>query len=106
MVIVVPDPLGKVSVVMIACAAVLMACGDSADLRSSRQAVIRSCGSGSPITPVEEEKTRTAGRPSVLATAPVTALTDSAPRRPVKALALPEFTRIAAPPSGAPPILS
>ena len=64
---------------------------------------MRSCGSGSPITPVEDENTRLAGMFSALATAPVTASTDSCPRAPVKALALPELTMIAAPSGASPP---
>ncbi len=51
------------------------------------------------MTPVDEEKTRAGGMPSAAATAPVTASTDIWPCAPVKALALPEFTTIAAPAS-------
>ncbi len=49
------------------------------------------------MTPVEEEKTRVAGRPRAVATPEVTAATASSPTLPVKALELPEFTMIAAP---------
>ena len=82
---------------MIARAAEAMPPSSSPPARSSRMAVMRSCGSGSPITPVEEENTRRAGTPSARATAPVTASTERCPAAPVKALALPEFTTIAAP---------
>ena len=49
------------------------------------------------MTPVEEEKTREAGRPSSVATAAVMAATDASPTLPVKALELPELTMMAAP---------
>ena len=100
------EPLGKVSVVMIALAAPAMPVASSAFTSSSTLAVMRSCGSGSPITPVEEEKTRASGRPVAAATAEVTARVDSMPLRPVKALELPEFTMIAAPSSEVAPILA
>src|SRR5690606_15663914 len=64
---------------------------------------IRSCGSGSPMTPVEEEMSQVAGTPSALATPPVKAETAAVPSLPVRALAFPELTMIAAPalvPSG------
>ena len=90
-------PFGKVSVVMMACAAPSMAASVSAAARSGTLAVMRSCGRGSPMTPVEEEKTRLAGMPSAVATEPVTSATDLSPVLPVKALELPELTMIAAP---------
>ena len=53
------------------------------------------------MTPVEEVKTRVAGMFSAAATASVMAATEASPTLPVKALELPEFTRMAAPaPSG------
>ena len=72
-------PLGKVSVVMIAWAAISMASSRRSATRAGITAVIRSYGSGSPITPVEDENTRLAGRPSASATPPVTAATASSP---------------------------
>ena len=59
-----------------------------------------------PITPVEAEKMRISGRDRAFATALVTIAVASVPLRPVKALALPEFTMIAAPSSDDPPILA
>ncbi len=58
------------------------------------------------MTPVDEVNTRASGTPVAAAVASVTALTASVPLRPVKALALPELTRMAAPCSAGPPILS
>jgi hypothetical protein len=52
-------------------------------------------GSGSPITPVEATRTCSAGRSSASATASTVAATPACPAAPVKALALPEFTRMA-----------
>ena len=70
-------------------------------------AVIRSCGSGSPITPVEEVKTR--GRVDAERSrphAPQIASTEArSPARPVKALELPELTRWRRARSRAPPSL-
>ncbi len=99
-------PFGKVSVVMIARAAPAMPPGASDAARSASFAVMRSCGSGSPITPVEAVKTRASGTPAARATASVMARTAATPPRPVKALELPELTRIAAPASEAPPSLA
>ena len=90
-------PFGKVSVVMIARAAISMASSLRASVSAPIFTVMRSSGSGSPITPVEEENTRAAGIPSAAATAPVTRSTAACPPAPVKALALPEFTTMAAP---------
>ena len=82
---------------MIACAAsaILSAC--KLVTKVGNWAVIRSWGNGSPITPVEDENTRSSGIESSDATALVIALTASPPLCPVTALALPELTRIAAP---------
>ncbi len=68
--------------------------------RRARRARRRSssCGSGSPITPVDEVKTRSASTPNRAATAAQSASTEARPWRPVKALELPELTRIAAAP--------
>ena len=61
---------------------------------------MRSAGSGSPITPVEATKTWSGGTPSAPAVAATVASTAARPFAPVKALALPELTRIAKPPAG------
>ena len=90
-------PLGKVSVVMIARAAAAIPSSSSAPARSPTIPAMRAAGSGSPMTPVELENTRFTGTPSAWATAPVTVSTAFCPCAPVKALALPEFTMIAAP---------
>jgi hypothetical protein len=57
----------------------------------------KSCGISSPITPVEEENTLDWGIFKTSDTAEVIASTETFPRKPVNALALPEFTTIAAP---------
>ena len=90
-------PLGKVSVVIMARAAISMAPSRRVAERAGIFAMILSCGRGSPMTPVEEENTREAGRPSSVATAEVIAATEASPTLPVKALELPELTMIAAP---------
>ena len=59
--------------------------------------MIRSAGSGSPITPVEASSTSCSPHSSVRAVACTSARTVSCPRLPVKALALPALTRIARP---------
>jgi len=58
------------------------------------------------MTPVDEVKTRPCGRSSAAATAAQTASTEACPRAPVKALALPELIRIAAPWGASPPCAS
>ena len=73
---------------------------------SSSLSVIRSCGSGSPITPVEEENILSSSIPSARAAAAVTARVASIPFCPVNALELPEFTTIPAAPVPSPPILA
>ena len=88
-------PLGKVSVVMIARAASSPASSCRFAFSSSSLAAIFSWGRGSPITPVEAIQTPDFGAPVALATAAASASTASTPFLPVKALELPEFTRIA-----------
>ena len=92
-------PFGKVSVVMIARAARSAAPASSSAASRPSTATIRSAGSGSPITPVEATKTwllgnaqRRRGRRDRRLAPP------RRPAPPVKALELPEFTRIAKPP--------
>ena len=99
------SPLAKVSVVMMARAAAAMAPLSSVSASSASLAVIRSCGRGSPITPVEDENTRVSGSPKTSATAAVTARVETTPFLPVKALELPELTMIAAPSALSAPIL-
>ncbi len=90
-------PLGKVSVVMIASAAACQGAVPSASARSSRRSVMRSAGSGSPITPVEATKTCSRAHFRTRAAAATSSPTAASPLRPVKALALPAFTRMARP---------
>ena len=90
-------PLGKVSVVMIACAASAIFSACKPATKAGNWAVIRPWGNGSPITPVEDENTRSSGTESSAATAQMMASTASSPLFPVNALAFPEFTMIAAP---------
>ncbi len=90
-------PLAKVSVVIIACAASSMPSTDRPADSSATFAVIRSCGSRSPMTPVDEVKTRSADKPVSAATASQIAATEFSPARPVKAFELPELMIKAAP---------
>ena len=83
----------------------MIACAASAILPASKPvtklgicSVIRAWGKISPITPVDEENTRSFSIESAEATDVVIAVTASEPLCPVKALALPELTIIAAPP--------
>ena len=87
--------LGKVSVVMMAAAAAAQPSSANAAVRSGRPAVMRSSASGSPMTPVEARKTSSRAQPSAEAAAAAQRRTEASPSRPVKALALPELTRIA-----------
>ena len=59
--------------------------------------IILLTGSGSPITPVEDVKTRASGTKISRATLVTILETASVPFFPVKALAFPELTIIAAP---------
>ena len=79
---------------MIARAASPTLSADKSSTINFNRATIRSCGSGSPITPVDDENTRSDVVPRTSAAAPVTAATDFSPLLPVKAFALPEFTTI------------
>src|SRR6056297_59175 len=96
-------PLGKVSVVMMARAAASMPVSSSVPTRLSMTVSMRSCGRRSPMTPVDDVKTRLSGTPAAAEAAWQRAATLSSPARPVKALALPELTRNAAPSGAAPP---
>ena len=89
------DPLGKVSVVMMASAAAGQSSGVSAATALGRQPVMQSTGSGSPITPVEARKTSRSAQPKRRAAAAAVRSTASTPAAPVKALALPELTTMA-----------
>ena len=100
------DPFGKVSVVIIADAASFRPLPVQRLARSCKWAVMRSKGSGSPITPVEAVKTRASGTLQASAVALVMAVTASTPLRPVKALEFPAFTKMAAALSLAPPSLA
>ena len=91
------EPFEKVSVVIIALAA-----SSSASLRkdvdnAAIHLIILWSGRTSPMTPVEEVKTALVGRLRLAATDEQIRSTDACPAVPVKALALPEFTSIAAP---------
>lgn len=70
-------PFGKVSVVMIACAASATPPAFNWSVSWPITALMRSAGSGSPITPVEDENTRSRGIDSAEATPPVTLSTAS-----------------------------
>ncbi len=72
---------GKVSVVMMPRAAASQPSGVSVACRAGRAAVIRSCGSTSPMTPVLARNTSLAGQPSRAAAASAVACTVSRPRR-------------------------
>ena len=86
---------------MIAAAAPAIPLSEIVPARVAIWLVIRSSGRRSPITPVEERKTCRRGRSSSVATALAQRCVLSSPAAPVKALALPEFTRIAKPLSAA-----
>ena len=91
---------------MIARAASSSAFSDKSLFNSSITAMTRSCGNGSPMTPVDDVNTRSTGVTVELATADVIASTDTRPNFPVNALAFPEFTKMATPASLDFPILS
>ena len=89
-------PLGKVSVVMMAPAARSQLPDASARASpGSFWTIVLSAGRGSPITPVEETNTSRSAHPSAAAAAAIVCSTAVLPTRPVKALALPEFTTMA-----------
>jgi hypothetical protein len=84
---------GNVSVVMMARAASTQ--GNNSSAFSSQSASTPSnfeASSGSPMTPVEARKTRSGRQPAAAAAISAVSLAAAAPRRPVKALALPELT--------------
>ena len=88
---------GKVSVVMIALAALIHSPGAacSASVPSTPSNLVAS--SGSPITPVEARNTSLGLQPSALAAIAAVSVVACRPVLPVKALALPEFTTSARP---------
>ena len=83
---------GKVSVVMIALAAVIHSPGTtcSASVPSTPSNLLAS--SGSPITPVEAKNTSLGLQPTALAAIAAVSVVACRPVLPVNALALPEFT--------------
>ncbi len=83
---------GKVSVVMIAFAALIQSsdAADVANVASTPSNLVAS--SGSPITPVEARNTSLALQPTALEAIEAVSAVDCRPVLPVKALALPEFT--------------
>ena len=83
---------GKVSVVMIAFAALIQSPGwaVSASVASTPSNLVPS--SGSPITPVEARKTSLVEQPTAFAAIEAVSAVDCLPVLPVNALALPEFT--------------
>jgi hypothetical protein len=83
---------GKVSVVMIALAASIQAVGFAFFSQAVSTPSNFVASRGSPMTPVEAMNTWEARQPAASAAISAVSLTASAPRLPVKALALPEFT--------------
>ena len=88
-------PLGKVSVVMMPRAASSHAVSSRPCCRPGNAATSFSCGSTSPMTPVEARNTCFTGQPSSLAAACAVAMQVCAPALPVNTLALPAFTTTA-----------
>ena len=76
-------------------AASAQASGERPSCRAGRAAVSFSCGSTSPITPVEARKTSVGSQPTSFAAASAERRAASSPARPVKTLALPAFTTTA-----------
>ena len=89
------EALGRVSVVMMARAASPNPSGFSPATNGGRAWIMRSPGSGAPMTPVDDGSTRRSGILSNLAAARQVARAASNPRGPLQALALPAFTRMA-----------
>ena len=83
---------GKVSVVMIACAAARKSPGRTRWLRPCITGANLEASSGSPITPVEARKISDGLQPVALAAISAVSLVATRPLFPVKALALPELT--------------
>jgi hypothetical protein len=87
--------LGNVSVVMMPSAACPQFDGFRSASAAGRPAMMRSIGSVSMITPVENGSTSWRSTPSCVASASHTAFARARPSAPVPALALPVFTTIA-----------
>ena len=85
-------PFGTVSVVMIVRAAAPHPASASANRHAGRAATMRSTGSGSMMTPVENGSTSCAAQATVPATAAQTVCASASPAAPVPALALPALT--------------
>ena len=83
---------GNVSVVMMPRAASSHPSSRRLSCRPGRAATSFSCGSTSPITPVEATKTCLAGQSASLAAAAAVAAQASRPALPVKTFAFPAFT--------------
>jgi hypothetical protein len=83
---------GKVSVVMIALAALIHSPGTACPARVPSTPSNLVASSGSPITPVEARNTSAGLQPSALAAIAAVSAVDCRPVLPVKALALPELT--------------
>ncbi len=83
------------SVVMMARAKSPSPPGRSSCAADSSADTMRDPGSCTPITPVEATATRSSGSPHATAAAPCMRAASSSPRRPVAALAIPEFTATA-----------
>ncbi len=86
---------GKVSVVMIAAAPAAQPSAFRSLMIAGRLPVILSSGSGSPITPVEARNTSLGLHFRAATSALEQRSTEATPALPVKALALPELTRMA-----------
>ena len=87
--------LGKVSVVMMPRAAAGQPSSRRLACSAGSAATSLSCGSTSPITPVEATNTCFGGQPTSLAAAAAVAAQVSRPALPVNTLALPAFTTTA-----------
>ena len=92
---VVDAAFGTVSVVMIASAAVLQPSARASAMAAGRPASMRSFGSVSMITPVENGSTCRGAQPSRAASAAQVERARARPSSPVPALALPVLTRMA-----------
>ncbi len=86
------EALGNVSVVMMPRAAASHPSSVRLSCRPGSAATSFSCGSTSPITPVEATNTCFAGQPTIFAAASAVAAQASRPALPVNTLALPAFT--------------
>ncbi|MOA28133.1 hypothetical protein D3C78_1490580 [compost metagenome] len=82
-------PLGRVSVVMMPVAASAQLFSDRLSKAACRAPSIFSTGSGSPITPVENGNTDSAGTPASSASLAQVRSAAASPGAPVPALALP-----------------